>query len=155
MTHVTKTDRSGNIVQLMDGTLRVGDVMSTDLFTIFDDDNIQLAEDMMSWRRIRHVPVINQVGKLVGLITHRDLLKASISSLASIDRHNRRDIQSHVAATSIMTKHPKSVTPTFPLREAADLMAKNKYGCLLVVNGDELVGILTEADFVKLISGLA
>ena len=59
-------------------------LMSTDLFTVYEDDNIQLVDDLMKWRRIRHIPVINQENKFVGLITHRDLLKASISSLTEI-----------------------------------------------------------------------
>ena len=64
--------------------LTVADLMTTDLFTLLEDDNITVADEMMRWRNIRHIPVINDQNEIVGLITNRDILGISVSTLAGI-----------------------------------------------------------------------
>lgn len=92
--------------------------------------------------RIRHLPVTRQ-GKLVGLVTHRDLLRAAAT-------HASDPAAQPLWAADIMTRDVTTVTPNDSLREAVALMLRNKFGCLPVVTTDGmLVGILTEADLVR------
>ena len=118
----------------------VGQFMSTDLFTLRPDDLIDLAASMMDWRHIRHVPVEEDGGRLVGLVTHRDLLRLiSGSSIAS----GRRPL----TVGEIMKSNPTSVSSTTPTLEAIEIMRSSKIGCLPVVDDGQLVGIVTSYDF--------
>lgn len=72
--------------------LFVKDLMSMDLFTLYEDDTFQVLSEIMNWQRIRHIPVINQEDKLVGLVSHRDLLRVSISALADIPKAEVNEI---------------------------------------------------------------
>ena len=64
--------------------MRVKDLMSPDVFVLYAEDSLLIAEEMMQWRRIRHVPVVDRESNLQGLITHRDILRASISTIAEL-----------------------------------------------------------------------
>lgn len=136
----------------IDGSITVADLMSTDLFTLFEDDSITLAEEIMKWRNIRHIPVINDQNELLGLITNRDILKISISTLAGISKKDQRNIHNKVTAQEIMQKKVFTVPPSTPLSQAAKILSSNKIGCLPVISSGKLVGIITEADFVKFFS---
>lgn len=130
--------------------LKVKDIMSTDLVTLDENEDLQLAETAMVQGRIRHLPVVKQ-GRLVGLVTHRDILRAQISSLADISPAERRSLKGSIKAHDIMQTNIKTVTPQTAVLEAAEILKTNKYGCLPVVNNGTLVGIITEADFIDLV----
>ena len=123
------------------GYRTVGQFMSTDLFTVSPDDLIDLAASVMDWRHIRHVPVEDQEGRLVGLITHRGLLRMMINSANSNTKVT--------TVREIMVADPVTVTPLTSSLEAMDMMRKNRVGCLPVVEGDQLVGIITSYDFLE------
>jgi len=120
------------------GYRTVGQFMSTDLFTVSPDDLIDLAASVMDWRHIRHVPVEDQEGRLVGLITHRGLLRMMISNADKL-----------TTVREIMIPDPLTVTPSTSSLEAMELMRTNRVGCLPVVEGDQLVGIITSYDFLE------
>jgi CBS domain-containing membrane protein len=130
--------------------LKVSDIMSTDLVTLKEDDDLGLAENVMRFGRIRHLPVVNK-GKLVGLVTHRDILSAQVSSLADISVEDINELKLSIPASEIMKKDIETVGPDEPVLKAARILKKNKYGCLPVVNDRKLVGIITEADFIDLV----
>jgi CBS domain-containing protein/gamma-glutamyl:cysteine ligase YbdK (ATP-grasp superfamily) len=123
------------------GYRTVGQFMSTDLFTVSPDDLIDLAASVMDWRHIRHVPVEDSEGRLVGLITHRGLLRMMINSANTGTKLT--------TVREIMVPDPVTVTPLTPSLEAMELMRKNRVGCLPVVDGDQLVGIITSYDFLE------
>jgi predicted transcriptional regulator len=129
--------------------MQVKDLMSKDLFVLYADDNLLLAEEMMQWKRIRHVPVVDRHYNLKGLVTHRDMLRASISTLAQFPRHETRAMQTHVLLQDIMQTQVFTISPDADIKEAARVMWQEKIGCLLVAEQGQLVGILTEADFLK------
>jgi CBS domain-containing membrane protein len=129
--------------------LTVADLMTTDLFTLFEDDNITLAEEMMKWRNIRHIPVINDKNEIVGLITSRDILKISVSTLAGISQKDQRMLHDRIQAKDVMQKKILTIPMKTPLYTAAKLLSSNKVGCLPIIGNGKLVGIITEADFVK------
>ena len=124
-----------------EGYRTVGQFMSTDLFTVNPDDLIDLAASVMDWRHIRHVPVEEADGRLVGLITHRGLLRMMISRTES-------DIKP-ITVRQIMVKDPITVSSSTSSLEAMELMRTHQVGCLPVVDGNQLVGIVTSYDFLE------
>jgi CBS domain-containing membrane protein len=120
----------------------VGELMTRELITLKETQNLASADELLRLNRIRHLPVVRQ-GKLVGLVTHRDLLKAT--GLKSPD-----PAKQPLWASDIMTREVRTVGPDTRLRDAVSIILKNKFGCLPVVSEDgTLVGILTEADLVR------
>lgn len=131
-------------------SMNVSELMSTDLVTLTEDETLAHAQRCMARGRIRHLPVIRD-GKLVGLVTHRDLLAASFSIFADVDHQEQRRIFVTVPVVEAMHRDVVTVQPDLPVKDAAGILLENKYGCLPVVDGDgTLVGIVTEADFLRL-----
>jgi CBS domain-containing protein len=118
----------------------VGQFMATDLFTLRPDDLVDLAASVMDWRHIRHVPVEDEGGRLVGLVTHRALLRL-------LSRGRQTQNSNPLTVREIMVSDPLTVSSTTPTLEALELMRSNKVGCLPVVDDQQLVGIVTSYDF--------
>ncbi|HSQ23395.1 MAG TPA: CBS domain-containing protein [Pyrinomonadaceae bacterium] len=114
--------------------------MTTDLFTVRPDDLVDLAASVMDWRHVRHVPVEDDQGRLVGLVTHRALLHLFSHGLPS-------QAEKPLTVREIMKKAPFTVSSSTPTLEAMEMMQNNKIGCLPVVDDGRLVGILTSYDF--------
>jgi len=128
----------------------VKDLMVTELVTLGENDTLADAQRCMERGRIRHLPVVSD-GKLVGLITHRDLLAASFSIFAEVKWSEQRRIFSTILVKELMHRNVATVGPDVPVAEAARILYENKYGCLPVVDGDGfLLGLITEADFLRL-----
>jgi CBS domain-containing protein len=118
----------------------VGQFMSTDLFTVRPDDLIDLAASVMHWRHVRHVPVEDDEGRLVGLLSHRNLLRL-------VAGRGTAPLKEAVTVRDIMKADPLTVSPGTPTLEAIDLMREHGVGCLPVVENGALVGIVTAHDF--------
>jgi len=118
----------------------VGQFMSTDLFTVRPNDLVDLAASVMDWRHIRHVPVEDDEGRLVGLVTHRGLLR--LMSRGSMSKGKKP-----LTVREIMKTNPTNVTSTTPTLEAIEIMRSGRIGCLPVVDDNQLVGIVTSYDF--------
>jgi len=125
------------------GYRMVGQFMSTDLFTVKPDDLIDLAASVMDWRHIRHVPVEDEDGRVVGLVTHRGLLRI----LNTSSRDNADD--SPTTVREVMVENPVTVAPSTSSLEAIQIMRSNRVGCLPVVENNQLVGIVTSYDFLE------
>ncbi len=120
--------------------LRVGQLMTTDLFTVNQDEVVDMVACVMNWKHIRHVPVEDGERRLVGLVTHRALLRL----LSDSPEGSRQP----VAVSNIMTRDLITVHPDTPTLEALRLMREHRISCLPVVDRDDrLVGIITERDF--------
>ena len=123
--------------------VQVGQFMTTDLFTVHPEDVVDLAASLMDWRHIRHVPVEDNEGKLVGLVSHRSLLRL-------VGKGMRKDDRVSVAVKDIMRLDPVTVMAGTPTLEAIELMRRHKVGSLPVVEeGNRLVGIVTERDLIR------
>ena len=118
----------------------VGQFMATDLFTVRPDDLVDLAASVMDWRHIRHVPVEDEKGQLVGLVTHRALLRLLNRGVSSQNTNL-------LTVREIMITDPLTVCSTTPTLEVLELMRANKIGCIPVVDDGQLVGIVTSFDF--------
>lgn len=125
-------------------TTRVEHFMTTDLFTVHEDELVDFVACLMDWQRIRHVLVEDQNHRLVGLVTHRGVLRF----LA--EHGGTRDDHGGVAVRDIMVKDPISVTPDTPSREAIKIMRDQRIGALPVVRDSQLVGLITERDFLSI-----
>jgi CBS domain-containing protein len=119
----------------------VGQLMTTDLFTVHDDDIVDLAASLMEWEHLRHVPVEDHEGKLLGLVTHRALMRVMTRGRVAANQ---------VTVGSIMDRAPVTCTPETNTVEAIALMRKHKIGSLPVVKDGRLVGIITEHDFFEI-----
>ncbi len=120
----------------------VEEFMETDLFTVQKDDIIELVAEMMDWRKIRYTPVEDKKGNLVGLVSARLIL-----------RHLIRDPKlkgKMKMVKDIMIEKPLTIAPNATIIEAMNKMRENNIGSLPVVKNGELIGIITEGDFLKI-----
>ena len=127
----------------------VRDLMTDRVFTLGPGDNLVALEDLMDAHRVRHVPIVDREGDLVGLVTQRDLARGVLGRLDDVPMSVERDVLRGRKIREIMTTEPETVEPETSLKEAAQILLEDKIGCLPVVEGMHLVGILTEADFVR------
>ena len=130
--------------------LQVRDLMSTELFTLQTTDSLWAARSMMSLARIRHIPIVDEKGWFKGLLTHRDILSAAVSQFAEIDMEEREEIEEGIPLCEIMRTEVTTVPSDMSLKQAAKELLDHHYGCLPVVDDGLLVGIITEADFLRL-----
>ena len=134
----------------MSGQMSVADLMTPEVVTLTEDETLAHAQRCMARGRIRHLPVVRE-DSLVGLITHRDLLAASFSIFAEVEASEQRRVFDTVRVVEAMHRDVVTVSPDLPVAKAARILLENKYGCLPVVDDDHrLVGIVTEADFLRL-----
>lgn len=130
--------------------LTVGQFMTDTVFTLQPEDNMLDARHLMALAKIRHAPVTDDHGNFEGLITDRDLLACTISRLAEIDEHIQKEIDTAIIVKDIMRRDITCITVDTDIQDAGALLLKHKYGCLPVVKGRTLIGIITEADFIKI-----
>ncbi len=132
--------------------LRVSHLMTRAVFTLGPSQSLPLAESLMELRHVRHVPVVDDAGTLVGLVTHRDLLRAKISALAPLTEDERSTLQLAVPVSRVMQTKVWTIGSSALALAAAKIMRDHRIGCLPVVDDGRLVGILTEADLLALVT---
>ena len=126
--------------------------MAEKIVTISADDSLSTVEDIMTLGRVRHMPVVRG-GTLVGVVSQRDLLRASLSNLTEFGSEQRRAFLQVVEINRVMSSPPIVVSPDATPEEAARVMAEKKIGCLPVLEGQMLVGMLTETDLLRYFAG--
>jgi len=127
----------------------VGDRMTKRPITVTADTSIDKALQLMREEKVRRFPVLDKHGKLVGIVSEKDLLYASPSPATSLSIYEIPYLLSKVKMRDVMTKKVITVGADTPLEEAARIMADNKIGGLPVMRDDKLVGIITETDLFK------
>jgi acetoin utilization protein AcuB len=128
----------------------VGERMTKDPIVIRDDIPIDKALKIMRDNKVRRLPVLNDKGALVGIVSERDLLFASPSPVTSLSIYEIHYLMSRVKVADVMTAEVITVTEDTPLQEAARIMVDNRIGGLPVERKGELVGIITETDLFKI-----
>jgi acetoin utilization protein AcuB len=127
----------------------VGERMSHPVISIPPDMPIVDALNMMKRERIRRTPVVKD-GKLIGIVSDKDLLNASPSPATSLSVWEMNYLLSKITVRDVMTKDVLTVTEDTPIEQAARIMSDNKIGGLPVMRGDRVVGIITETDLFKI-----
>ena len=135
----------------------VKDRMTPDPVTITTSTSFPDAYRIMREKKIRHLPVLDEKGELVGVVARADLLHASPSSATTLSVFEINYLLANLHVGEVMSSPPVTVPEDAPLEEAAKAMVKNKIGCLPVVRDGLLVGMLTETDvfetFVEILGG--
>jgi CBS domain-containing protein len=121
---------------------RVENYMTTDLFTVQADDAVEMVANLMIWERLRHVPVEDHEHRLVGVVTHRAVLRFVMTGASTLK----------TPIADIMKREVATVGPETPTIDALRLMRKLRVGCLPVVQDERLIGIVTEEDFMEIAS---
>lgn len=127
----------------------VGERMSHPIISISPDMPVHDALDLFKRERIRRAPVVKE-GKLVGIVSDKDLLNASPSPATSLSVWEMNYLLSKVTVSEVMTKNVMTVSEDTPIEEAARIMADNKIGGLPVMRDGHVVGIITETDLFKI-----
>lgn len=127
--------------------MRVSKWMSPKVFTLQPTDSISVAIHLMKEKRIRRIPIVNGNGKLVGIVSDRDLKDVSPSRATTLDIWDLHAVLDKLKIADVMTKKPSTVTPETPIEKAAAVMLDKRVEGLPVLDGKgNLVGILTEGD---------
>lgn len=129
--------------------LSVAEIMTREPYTLGPDDTLQNAAHLMREHHIRHVPVVSSDGQVIGLVSHRDVLAASDAHLAGSEGPETDHAASYVALSAVMTSPVQTVAENEELRAVATLLHRHKFGCLPVTRGKDLVGIVSDSDFLE------
>ena len=133
--------------------LLVENIMSTDVFTLERNDKLSIADDVMSQKRIRHLPVLDADGALCGILSQRDLFRGALLRSLGYGQRAEQKLLDSLAVKDAMRDEVVTISPKATLGEAANLMLSHKIGCLPVVEAERVVGLISEADFVKQFAG--
>ena len=129
----------------------VGDWMSTDVATVTEDVSMIKAGRIMRDKKIRRLPVVDKDGRLVGIVSERDLKAASPSSATSLDMYEMTYLLSELKVKGIMTREPTYIRRGDTVERAALIMRDRKFGSLPVTDEDgKVVGIITDTDIFRL-----
>lgn len=142
---VAEIDESGVRSSVRSSTIE--QFMTTDLFTVNENELVELVACLMDWQHIRHILVEDDQQRLVGLVSHRNVLR--FLAKAGPSRQG-----SGIPVSEIMVRDPISTDPHAPTMDAVRLMRRHKIGALPVVRDGRLVGIVTERDFIRLAAEL-
>lgn len=127
--------------------MKVRDLMTEEVITLNAASRLVSAEEIMGLRRVRHLPCVED-GRFVGLITHRDLLRAYLPTATTVER---AIYASKTKVRDYMHTDVTTVTADTDVAQAARLLRTRKYGCLPVIDqSGKLVGVITDADFLLL-----
>jgi acetoin utilization protein AcuB len=132
-----------------EGTIRVRDCMTRSAVTIHSDTLVRGAVEMMKKRKIRHLPVVDRGSRLVGIVTDRDLRQVVFDPRIQARFGDLGDALATLTVRDVMTWGVVTVRPETEIRRAAHLMREQKVGALPVVEGERVVGILTETDVLR------
>jgi CBS domain-containing membrane protein len=116
--------------------LHVRDLMTSAVVSVGPDEPIDKVQGLMERKHIRHIPVVDGAGRVLGVVSQRDVIQRAL-------------LEDTGAVSEIMAWKTETIGADEPLSKAARIMLGHKYGCLPVVEHGRLAGILTEADFVK------
>ena len=132
--------------------MKIEAVMQDNLVSIYENDSMSQGLKKLRDNHIKHLPVVDDGGQLTGIITDRDLKRASASDATALEIHELPYLLDKVRMKEIMTSDPLTVTPDTGIGKAAGMMAEGRLGCLPVLQGDRLVGMVTRTDFLKLLA---
>jgi CBS domain-containing membrane protein len=138
-----KNDKEGVVREIMMGSP----------VTLKPEDTLDLANDVISLGRIRHIPVLAE-DRVVGLLSERDLIGATANHIFGLKQKSKSALLKTVVINDVMKKKVITVAPDTTIKDAARLMADKKIGCVPVMSGGALVGLLTTTDILRYVASL-
>lgn len=129
----------------------VRDLMESEVVTLKGDDHLDLANDIMRLGRIRHMPVVSG-GRLVGVLSQRDLFRAAVSCVLTFSASVEREWLGKIRVDEVMAAPAIAALPEWSIEQAVEMMLDKKIGCLPVVDGEDLVGLVSETDCLRLLA---
>jgi len=123
-------------------------IMTRDVVTVKESSKLAQLSEVMKLHKMRHLPVVDDDGRLVGILSHRDVQRAEPSAITTLDRGEINYLLAKVTAAQIMHRNVVSCGPDTLVEQAGCLMRDRRVGCLPVVEEGKLVGILTGVDLV-------
>jgi acetoin utilization protein AcuB len=127
----------------------VRDRMSHPVITVTPQAALDDAWKIMTEERISRLPVVDKRGKLVGIVSEKQILRYSPSAATTLDAFEIQGVMNSITVDRVMTKEVITIGPDTPIEEAARIMADNEISGIPVVSGDSLVGIIAETDLFK------
>jgi CBS domain-containing protein/RNA polymerase-binding transcription factor DksA len=134
------------------GRVAVADIMQENPISVKMGDSITSAADLLADYKIRHLPVVDDKGDIQGIISNRDLLSVIREGSLTSTSGKAEVHWTKKTVGEVMTKTPETISAEADLFDAGTILLDNKISCLPVVEGNRLIGIITESDFVKLVS---
>ena len=128
--------------------IKVRELMTTAVATLGRNDTLDIADGMLGMRRIRHLPIVED-GKVVGVVSQRDLFRSGLATALGLGTQAQTKLLKGLLVKEVMSEPVITVGPDEMVQEAARLMVDNRVGCLPVVEGGRLLGILTETDVLR------
>jgi CBS domain-containing protein len=126
-------------------------IMSKNIVSVSADDSLDTVDDIMDLGNVRHLPVV-KAGELVGIVSQRDLLRASLSSISNMGLGQKKAFLNSVKIKEVMARDVITIPPDTTIQETAEIMADRKIGCLPIVDQGQLVGMITETDLLHYIA---
>lgn len=126
----------------------VSEIMMKAPVTLGPRDTLDLANDIIQLGRVRHIPIVDD-GKLVGFLSQRDLFGAAAKIVLGLRGGTEKALLRSLQIKEVMSKPVITIHPNTTVREAASLMAREKIGCLPVLDGESLVGLVTQTDILR------
>jgi CBS-domain-containing membrane protein len=127
----------------------VSEIMQREVVTLTTGEKLDLTQDLMNLGRVRHLPVLDDDQRVVGIVSDRDLLAAAMTNVLDFDPASRRTFLRSIEVAEVMAKEVVTVTPDTELGEVARIFVERKIGCVPVVGArGELIGLVTETDLI-------
>lgn len=132
-------------------TVTVREIMMGSPVTLNSNDILVLADDLMTLGRIRHIPIV-EGETVVGVLSQRDLFRSAFVTAMGLKPGEQKDLLKAIPIEEVMSKPAITISPDAPVKEAARVMMGRKIGCLPVVEGDKLIGLVTETDILRYVA---
>ncbi len=131
----------------------VREIMMASPVTLAPGDTLDLANDIMSLGRIRHIPIVEN-GRIEGILSQRDLFGAAVGIVLGLKGKEQKDLLKSFQIKEVMRHPVTTISSDASIKEAAQLMAEKKIGCLPVVEGGNLVGLVTLTNMLRYVVNL-
>jgi CBS domain-containing membrane protein len=133
--------------------LRVRDLMTKEVRTVGRNDKVSDADALMDSARVRHLPVLDDAGALAGILSRRDVYRSALRRTFGYGEKALDQILGNLVVKELMTNRVETAAPDDALEDAARRMLEKRISSLVVVEGERVVGMLTESDFVRHVAG--
>ena len=128
----------------------VADIMTTNVVSLKESDNLHQGRMILKEYNIRHLPIVTDEGDFAGLLTQKDILNNAFNVVEKYGVIKLKQREERITIKDVMTTDCATIESSVDLKEAGQFFIDNKHCCLPVVDGNKLVGIVTSVDFVKL-----